>query len=47
MIAAGPFPKPVPLGPQKKVFLLADLDAWFRQHRGIDFPLDADTGAAA
>jgi predicted DNA-binding transcriptional regulator AlpA len=50
MIASGRFPKPVPLSSQKKVFLLADLDAWFRAHREMDFPLDpvdAAAGAAA
>jgi len=48
MIADGTFPKPIDLRLHKKVFLVAELDAWFRTHcRGSVFPLDADSGPEA
>ena len=40
MITAGTFPPPILLRAHKKVFLVKELDAWFKVHRSGQFPLE-------
>lgn len=40
MIAAGSFPQPILLRAHKKIFLVKELDAWWKVHRSGVFPLE-------